>query len=1060
MDSFEDLFNNLNTEQQRAVNTIDGPVMVVAGPGTGKTQILATRILNIISKTDTQAQNILCLTYTDAGAIAMQKRLGLFMGASAFNVPIYTFHGLCNKIIQENSEKFSRTELRVMDDLDKIDLIQGIVEQLPANSLLKSYQDDAQQIRRDLSKMWNLMQSESIELTQIEAWTKSLLIAENFKLAFPNLVYKKPSGENKVGDIKASEYKKMSLAWKKGLEAAKLFATYKELKKKKGLYEFSDMLEWVCEGFKNDPDLLLDSQERYQYILVDEYQDTSGLQNQILHQLISFWGDTPNCFVVGDDDQSVYAFQGAKVSNMLDFAKKYEQNLQTFVLTENYRSSQPILDMAKKVIENNSQRLVYKMQGLSKELIAAGKNCFFDPITPNIKQFKNEFHEAVGIAEEIKLLIESGEKANEIAVLYPFNKHAKILVDTFDEMKLPFVIHRSVDILNETTIQHLLVWIEYLSLEIAVANSGEHLIYKLLISPLYDISSFEVNQLSVAVYAKKTSSRNQGIQYHWRDHIAEIIKLPQQTELFGEPPSVALKALWINIEKWIKEASWLTVPQLIQQFYSEGGYLAYALKSNDTEWTLEVLQTFLQFSNRQNEKNPFQKPHEFLATVKKMLGNNIAIPLEKRIGNAQGVQFITTHSSKGLEFEHVFVTRLNPKEWEENDAGRMPFRIMKLIQGKEIQLHNQTTAEEDLEERRRLFYVALTRAKKTLHISFNQLRVTPTKISEQTASLFVYECADEITTTNQEISLQNLLFVQQAILQKTSKPKLLSDKLDWILDRTTNFTFSPSSLYSILECGLKFYFTRIVRVPDAPHPATSYGTAMHAAMKIWVDTWTNDKKWLTQSAIIQIFEKEMYRQRHGFNEKQFSLRMQQGKDILPDYYAARSTEFRSHQLVLSEKTIKTVIDGVPIAGNLDKIVFDGKNVTVVDYKTGKPENSIKKSQAPGVRSIEKLPPSYWFQIGIYQLMINNLPGKDWKCNLGVIDCIEKDENGEFPHIKIYYTEEHNQLLKSWIQAANAQLQSLSFMSGCGKADCYWCDFAKNTHQIVYLPEIEKEDMEA
>lgn len=193
---------------------------------------------------------------------------------------------------------------------------------------------------------------------------------------------------------------------------------------------------------------------------------------------------------------------------------------------------------------------------------------------------------------------------------------------------------------------------------------------------------------------------------------------------------------------------------------------------------------------------------------------------------------------------------------------------------------------------------------------------------------------------------EHLLFVQEALLQRTAKPKLDNDRMDWIQSRINNFKFSPSTLYSILECGLKFYFTRIVRVPDAPSPAAAFGTAMHAAMKHWVDAWTKEKRWLTLQEVIQQFEREMYRQRYGFNEKQFKLRMQQGKDLLPLYYAARSDEFKRYQVVLTEKSISAVIEGIPITGFLDKIVFDGNRATVIDYKTGKPDNSKKKPCLP------------------------------------------------------------------------------------------------------------------
>ncbi|MBM3937437.1 MAG: ATP-dependent helicase, partial [Sphingomonadales bacterium] len=780
MQSFQDLYVKLNQQQQDAVDAIEGPVMVIAGPGTGKTQILATRILNILTKTDSQPQNILCLTYTEAGAAAMQKRLSQFMGADAFKIPIHTFHGLCNKIIQERPERFARKELRVMDELDKIDLIQSIIESLPANSLLKTYQEDAQSTRRDLSKVWDLMQSEGITAHEFRTWADGLLEPEAFKLAFPNAVYKVNRGENKAGDIKPGEYDKYKKNWSRAKEAADLFEQYKSAKASVGLYEFSDMLDWVANAFDTDDELLLDQQEQYHYVLVDEYQDTSGLQNRILHQLISYWGNEPNCFVVGDDDQSVYAFQGAKVSNMLDFAQRYKEGLKTIVLTQNYRSTQQILDAAKSLIDKNQLRLIAQLPGLSKALIASGENQSYPAIEPVVRLFANEYHEAVGIGIEIQRLIAAHEKPHEIAILYPLNKHAVTLADAFEMLDIPFVIHRSADILNENIILHLLTWLEYLSLELELANSGEHLIYKLLMSPLYDLSSFEVNQLSVDIYHQRSTANRQGETYSWRKHIGEKLQAPEQTDMFSTPPTVALRELWNNIENWLKEASWITVPELIQRMYSEGGYLAYALKSQDQEWALEVLQTFMQFAIRMSEKNPFMKIPEFLGIVKKMQNNKVSVPLEKRIGTAEGVQFITAHSSKGLEFDHVFVVRCNRPEWEDSEAGRMPFSITKLLQGKEIKLSNDTSTEEDIEERRRLFYVATTRAKKSLHLSHNQKKITPTKVADTQPSSFLFELNLPLPETPNTPDTAHLLYVQESLLKRTAQPKLDENRLDWV----------------------------------------------------------------------------------------------------------------------------------------------------------------------------------------------------------------------------------------------------------------------------------------
>jgi DNA helicase-2/ATP-dependent DNA helicase PcrA len=180
--------------------------------------------------------------------------------------------------------------------------------------------------------------------------------------------------------------------------------------------------------------------------------------------------------------------------------------------------------------------------------------------------------------------------------------------------------------------------------------------------------------------------------------------------------------------------------------------------------------------------------------------------------------------------------------------------------------------------------------------------------------------------------------------------------------------------------------------------------------------------------------------------------MQQGKDLIPLYYQARSSEFRAYQLVLTEKSISAVIENVPITGFLDKIVFDGNRATVIDYKTGKPDNSKKKSTAPSARTVDNVPNPYWFQLGVYQLMTNNQAGKSWDCNMAIIDCVEKDENGEFPLIKLAFNEESNQIIRKWIIEANRRLESMEFMNGCGKADCYWCGFAKSTEQVVLIPK--------
>ncbi len=1053
MNSFDSLYQGLNTEQKEAVDQLEGPVMVIAGPGTGKTQILATRILNIL-KTDTQPENILCLTYTEAGATAMMKRLSQFMGSDAYKVNIHTFHGLCNQIIKDFPEKFSKREMRVMDEIEQIELIQEIIESIDESSVLKTYNDEANSLQKQLRQVWSIMESEGYTVSDFEEWIQFLSDDELFKIQFPELLYKRKFKEFNDGDIKENERKKLQDGWVKLIEAAKLHSAYVSLKKEKGVYEFSDMLNWVNDILKFDEEFKLMIQERYHYILVDEYQDTSGVQNEILFSLIDYWEENPNCFVVGDDDQSIYAFQGAKVSNMLTFKTKYAQNIKTIVLTKNYRSTQEILNASTKLIAFNQSRLVNTIEGLSKELISSGANANFDPVKVETFQYLNEFHEAVGIVGEIKTKIEQGIKAEEISILYSKHKHSDLLIEVLKENEIPFIQNRSINILNETLIRKLIAWLNYLAQESNLPNSGEYLLYKLLLSDLYHIPTFGLNQISTEIYSIKRQREFQNQTYSWREHINGILNSNDSDSKYGEETIIALKELWFNIEKWIKIANSESVPTLIQRIYSEGGFLAHALKKDDNGWTMEVLHSFMEFSNLQNARIPFMSLRDFLLTIEKMDHNDLSIPLEKRIGNSLGVQLMTAHGSKGLEFEHVYLIQANPENWEKDRRNGLPYSLRELTLGNKKIISSEISSADALEERRRLFYVAMTRAKKTLTISLSKTKIKA-KPEEILPSKFVLEVNDEkIESESKEINPEVLLWAQKKYLERVNKPILEVDKLDWLKSKIENLTFSPTSVEQIMTCGIQFYFNRVLRVPTAPNQFGAYGTAIHATLREFVNQGVKNRQWMNETALVKQFEYEMMKLRAGFTEKQFELKLEQGKHFLPKFWTQKIEAYKKYQTVETEFGIHTKLGGISVTGNIDKMVFDGNQVTVFDYKTSKISSSKSKSKAPLKSNIEKekFPPSYWFQIGMYTMMINEAnQQKGWKSRHGIIESLEMDTNGEFQDFEIYYSKEDFDYIQSILEKANQKLQSLEFMEGCGKCD--WCEFAKQVNQVIYIPKV-------
>ena len=309
---FKEEYLQLNEKQRLAVDTIDGPVMVIAGPGTGKTQILAARIGKILLETDTRPQNILCLTYTDAGTIAMRKRLQQFIGADAYKVNIYTFHAFCNDVIQDNLMLFEKTSLDAVSELESIELFKELIDAFPKNHPLKRYRGDVYFEINNLRNLFSSMKREgwvpAFISQKIDEYITSLPERDEF-------IAKRATGNFKKGDVRTDKIAEEKEKMEKLRAAVIEFDHYQNLMRKKNRYDFDDMINWVIKVFEDNKHILANYQEKFQYTLVDEYQDTSGTQNRLVQLLTGYW-DKPNLFVVGDDDQSIYRFQGANIENM------------------------------------------------------------------------------------------------------------------------------------------------------------------------------------------------------------------------------------------------------------------------------------------------------------------------------------------------------------------------------------------------------------------------------------------------------------------------------------------------------------------------------------------------------------------------------------------------------------------------------------------------------------------------------------------------------------------------------------------------------------------------
>ncbi|HZI68530.1 MAG TPA: ATP-dependent helicase, partial [Hanamia sp.] len=629
---FKEEYQKLNEQQKKAVDTIEGPVMVIAGPGTGKTQILAARIGKILLDTDALPQNILCLTYTDAGAIAMRKRLLQFIGPDAYKVNIYTFHGFCNEVIQQNLSLFEKTALNPVSDLERIQLYKTLIDHLPKNNPLKRYRGDVYFEITNLQNLFSTMKREGwtpeFIVERIDVYLERIKDEEKFKYKRPSLKY-----GAKVGDYKPAYFNEVD-KMKKLCAAVNEFNNFQNLMKQRNLYDFDDMINWVIAVFKENKSVLADYQERFQYILVDEYQDTSGTQNEIVKLLIDFW-DEPNVFVVGDDDQSIYRFQGANVENMENFAKSYE-GLLKIVLTNNYRSTKPILDVSKSLIDRNIERLIHKFPGLTKELKCSREELKKLISLPAIVEYNTIKDEMADVTNKIERLISKGTEPGKIAVIYKENNYGEQLMKYFRLKNIPYYSKKSINILDDPFAKKIIQIMQYLAAEHDVPFGGDELLFEILHFDFYKIPPMEIAQLTVEVNKKNYTGQHTSLRKLLFEKSHAIAK-----DLFDTGIHEALKNFSKKFEQLISDVSNVLLQKLFENIISDAGVLPYIMKSKDKIRLLQILTGLFDFIKDETSRNPSLNLKGLMEVIEVMKKEKLALPLVQFSGNSAGVNLLT-----------------------------------------------------------------------------------------------------------------------------------------------------------------------------------------------------------------------------------------------------------------------------------------------------------------------------------------------------------------------------------------------------------------------------------
>ena len=1033
---FIEEYQKLNPGQRNAVDNIEGPVMVIAGPGTGKTQILAARIGKILLETDVLPHNILCLTYTDAGVVAMRRRLVHFIGADAYRVNIFTFHAFCNEVIQDNLSLFDKNSLNPISDLQRVQLMKQLVDAFPKNHPLKRYRGDVYCEIYSLSKLFSDMKREGWKPewvnTRIDAYLADLPNREEY-------YYKKASGPFKKGDLKKAALENEQQKMQRLRAAVNEFSNYERLMQQHNLYDFDDMINWVIRVFEENANLLATYQEKFQYILVDEFQDTSGTQNRLIELLISYWS-SPNIFVVGDDDQSIFRFQGANVENMNVFAGNYADLLK-IVLTSNYRSTQPILDISKTLIDNNQERLVKKLPGLSKELVAANIKIRELQHLPSVLEYLTIKDEMVHITTTVHQLITDGADPSSVAVIYKENRYGDELLKFFRLKDIPVFSKRSVNILENAFAKKIITLLRYLAAEHEIPYSGDELLFEILHFDFYRIPPIEIAKLTVEVNQKKYSE-----QYSLRRLINEKAARPPST-LFDTGINEELKQATTAIEKLISDVSNLTLQGLFENIINDAGVLRYIMQSAEKISLMQLLTALFDFIKEESARDPQLGAQQLVEILDLMNNENIALPLVQISGSENGVNLLTVHGAKGLEFEYVFFAGCNAHFWEKKRAPSRGFLFPDT-------LFSSLPACDPGEELRRLFYVALTRAEKHLYLSYFAHKADG---KDAEPSVFIQEILQSHPLPVEKISVSKEQSIDFEVLQfSAQRPEIQKGEEDFITALLDRFVMNVSALNNYLHCPLEFYFKTLIRIPAGKSETLEFGSAMHFAIQRLFEKMQNhEQKLFHKESLVEDFSWYMVRHRENFTKEAYERRLEYGEEILNNYFDTYAGSW--NKIVAVERNIQVVYQQIPLKGKIDKLEFNGKEVNVVDYKTGDATSKWTKEKLyrPGERSPNG--GDYWRQAVFYKILVDNYEDKQWRVNSVTFDFIEPDKQRQYHTERIDIGPGDIETVKQQIVKVWEKIRARDFYTGCGREDCDWCNFVKNNKLAVSLHEVMEEE---
>ncbi len=977
--NFTEAYKRLNKQQKLAVDTIDGPVLVNAGPGTGKTQILTLRIANIMQKTDVGAGAILAITFTESGVREMRKRLLSIIGPDAHKVHINTFHGFCNGLIGEYPEYFPEiigaTSAR---DVDSILIIENILDELRPE-ILRPRGDKHFYVRSILSAIGELKR----EGFKPDDFVNLINKVESEFLARADLYHERGAH---VGKMKG-EHKESLRLIEKNKELASIYTEYQNKMLSERMYDFSDMILYVSDALNNVLDFRQTIQEHYQYVLVDEHQDTNQAQNKIIDLLAGLFDESiinsPNIFVVGDDKQGIYRFQGASVLNFTEFVRKYPETV-VINLVENYRSEPSVLAYAEKLLSGH------------EPLKSQSQNTDIPKIT--IYECDRQVDEIYAVAEKIKALIGTGVEPKDIAVLYRTNKEALQIENAFSKMGIKNRVFSDKNIYENIIVKKVLKIIEAL-----VRYEDDSHVLEML-----HIKEFGLHPHDIVAIVRKSHDLKKRTVFSlfYEGGVLNEMNLI-------EPDKVL--ALAEKFKNWISVRDEKNAKSVVEMILRESGILHKIIANNNAD-EFDALNSFLNGVDQFLVNDKKSTIVSFLDYVYLKERHKIKTKINHTAQSLNTVSLMTAHKSKGLEFEYVFVMHTNAGIW----GNRRQIDHLKLVPA----VYGLDTVDEGELDERRLFYVAITRAKSGLFLTYAKTNIEgkellPAEYLENVPSEHLEHIAHDANIAND--------------LDLISSDLLPPDKIEieFINKLVDDQGLSPTALNNYIDCPWKYFYRNLLRLPEPTENHMLYGTAMHAGVEA---LFIADSLGQNQSALIAGFEESLLKQ--PLSVVDFNELLERGKKALTGWYEHSLPYFKYPRK--TEQNIRRVSfdEVIHLSGKLDAIeqVEEGV-VNVIDYKTGKP-----KTRNEILGATKNSDGAYYRQLVFYKILIDEYYDGRVTMQNATLDFLEPDaDSGKYKKESFEITNSDTTELKQKIIEVAHEIRNLDFwQKRCEDKDCKYC----------------------